>query len=60
MDPNDSLVLDCFTHTTYARFQKPGTGIGPGTTLLLKPELKQDHGKNSFFEPESTLDQGCK
>jgi hypothetical protein len=60
MDPNGSLVPDCFTQTAYARFQEPGTGIGQGTTLLLKPELKQDHGNNFLLEPESTLDQGCK
>ncbi len=61
MDPNGSLVLDCFTQiTAYATFQNPGTGIGPGTTLLLKPELKQDHGNNLLLEPESTLLQGCK
>jgi hypothetical protein len=50
MDPNGSLVLDCFTQiTAYARFQKPGTGIVPGTTLLLKPELKQDHNKHHIL-----------
>jgi len=61
MDPNGSLVLDCFAQiTAHARFQKIGTGIEPGTTLLLKPELKQDHGNNFLLETESTLDQGCK